>query len=235
MFVLVGDVVASRRVTDESRLLDGLAEILEDVNARITLPTPLRLVVRDEFHGVADSLGAACEAALRLRLAARGLVLPTVGGEEEPVDLRIGIGQGTSTTAPGQGPTGTAWWHAHDARRAAQELPDRAKWPPSLRTVLRSDDRMLAAAASAHLLLQDQLLARMDASDGRALLGLLDGERQVDIAEALGVTQPAVARRVKDRGALAITRALAELRAVTPADEADPSPVYSPPEPRRNA
>jgi hypothetical protein len=103
---------------------------------------------------------------------------------------------------------------ASDARRDAQELAARSRWPSSLRTVLRGGDDEHAAAINAYLLLQDQLLARMDASDRRALRGLLDGERQVDIAADLGVSQPAVARRVRDRGALAIASALAQWRAV---------------------
>lgn len=223
-YVLVGDVVESRRFHDPSALVDGLAEVLDTVNAVVVPQVPLRLVVRDEFHGAYDSAHAALEAALRLRLLTDDLVLPTTEGEDEPVDVRVGIGRGDSVTSEGGSLTGTAWWHASDARRQAQDRAARTRWPASLRTLLHDDDPMFAAQVSAYLLLQDQLLARMDASDRRALRGLLDGERQVDIAAALGVTQPAIARRVRDRGALAIAAALTQWREAERAAATSPSP-----------
>jgi hypothetical protein len=88
-----------------------------------------------------------------------------------------------------------------------------------LRTRCHADDPSTAALVNAHLLLQDQLLARLDARDRRALLGLLDEERQVDVAAELGITQPAIARRLRDRGALAIHRALRELAATSRAPD----------------
>lgn len=212
-YALVGDVVESRRFARPGALVDGLADLLDVVNARVEALQPLHLVVRDEFHGVYACAHQALEAALRLRLLTDDLVLPTRDGEDEPVDVRVGLGRGDVVTADTGSQTGAAWWHAHDARRAAQELASKTRWPPSTRSVLHDDDPLQAAQVTAYLLLQDQLLARMDASDRRALRGLLDGERQVDIAADLGVTQPAIARRVRDRGALAIAAALAQWRA----------------------
>lgn len=208
--VVVGDVVASRRFTDEQGLLRGLDEALDVVAARVASAVPLRLSVRDEFQGVYPDVATAVTATLRLRLATDDLVLPTRDDVDEPVELRLGLGIGT-VHAEGVHPTGAAWYHARDARREAEELPGRRSWPPSLRSRCRGDDSTLAAVVNAYLLLQDQLLARMDARDRRALVGLLDGERQVDVAADLGITQPAIARRLRDRGALAIHRALREL------------------------
>jgi hypothetical protein len=224
-YALVGDVVESRRYAEPGRLVDGLADVLAAVNGAVETVQPLALVVRDEFHGVYDRADRALEAILRLRLLTDDLVLPTVEGGEEAVDVRVGIGHGEVVTAGTGSQTGAAWWHAHDARRAAQDLASRPRWPGSLRTVLHDDDPVRAAQVNAHLLLQDQLLARMDASDRRALRGLLDGERQVDIAADLGVSQPAVARRVRDRGALAIAAALTQLREAEHAASARPAPT----------
>lgn len=226
MFVVVGDVVASRRILDTSGLLRGLQSCLDRVNEDVGGPLPLRLVVRDEFHGVYDTLSQALEATMRLRLAVGDLVLDTTDGEPEPVDVRVGIGAGDAIVGDTGAPSGTAWFHARDAKDLAQELPGKAKWPPSLRTVCRSDDPSFQALVNAYLICQDQLLARMDARDRRALRGLLDGERQVDVADDLGVTQPAIARRVKDRGALALHRSLQALATVT-----DPSPTPTIPDP----
>ncbi|MCC5949092.1 MAG: hypothetical protein JJT89_11605 [Nitriliruptoraceae bacterium] len=211
--VLIGDVVTSRRFTDEPGLLDGLRTALERVNGAVEARDPLALHVRDEFFGVYEGLGRAASAVLRLRLATDELVLSTADRIDEPVELRLGLGVGTASAA-GDHRTGTAWRHAASAREAAQTLAARRAWPGSLRSTCRADDTSLQATVSAYLLLQDQLLACLDARDRRALIGLLDGERQVDIAGALGVTQPAIARRLRDRGALALYRALETLAAI---------------------
>lgn len=215
-YAIIGDVVDSRRFASGRDLVDRLTAVLVSAADPVEGTAPLRVVVRDEFHGLYPTARLAVEAALRARLAAGTLVLPTVEGEDEPVDVRVGIGHGDAEIAESGTPIGAAWWHARDARDAAQELPGKTRWPPSLRSVCRSDDPVVQSALGAYLLLQDQLFARMDARDRRALLGLLDGERQVDIAAELGVTQPAIARRVKERGALAIVRALAELDHLPP-------------------
>lgn len=203
-WILAGDVVTSRRFTDHAALLAGLDRSLAAVNAATAPPVPLRRLADDQFGGGFDTLAEVVMATVRLRIVTDDLVLATVDGEDEPVDVRVGLAAGTRGPEPLSGPT---WDAAVAARREAQELPDRPKWPPSLRTVVAADAPR-APLANAYLVLQDQLLARMDARDRRALVGLLDAERQVDIADDLGVTQPAIARRVRDRGALAITRAL---------------------------
>jgi hypothetical protein len=214
--VVVGDVVASRRFRDEAALLRGLRDALAAVDARVPALQPLAPTVRDEFQGVYADLGDAATAALRLRLVTDELVLPTVEDVDEPVELRLGLGIGSVREEVGH-PTGTAWYHARDAKAAAQELPSKRTWPASLRSRCHADDPLLQGTINAHLLLQDQLLARLDARDRRALTGLLDDERQVDVAAELGITQPAIARRLRDRGALALHRALLELRTASAA------------------
>jgi hypothetical protein len=213
--VVTGDVVGSRRFADQDALTAGLAGALARVEVRLPAWSSLGLVVRDEFAGVYDDLATAAEAALRLRLATDDLVLTTTDGVDEPVELRLGFGVGAAGRRDGHR-TGAAWYHARDARAAAQDLPARRSWPASLRSRCHADDATLRSLVNAYLLLQDQLLARLDARDRRALLGLLDHERQVDVAAELGVTQPAIARRLRDRGALAIHRALEELRGLPP-------------------
>jgi hypothetical protein len=213
--VVVGDVVRSRRFRDEHALLRGLSDALTVVAGRVPARVPLGLTVRDEFAGVYDHLGDAATAVLRLRLATDDLVLATEDDVDEPVELRLGLGIGAVDTG-GSHPTGPAWYLARDARHDAEVLPSRRTWPASLRSRCRATDPALATTVNAYLLLQDQLLARLDARDRRALLGLLDHERQVDVAAELGITQPAIARRLRDRGALALHRALLELRGQGP-------------------
>ncbi len=213
---LVGDVVRSRSYGDAEALLRVLGDLVAAVNDAVPAEQPLRLVVRDEFQAIYPSVADAVEAALRLRLAAGDVALRTVEGEHEPLDVRVGLGEGDVILGDGHSPaagqSGSAWWAAREALEQAFELPGKSQWPPSLRSVYRGPDRALQGAVNAYLLCQDQLFARMDLRDRRALRGLLDGERQVDVARDLGITQPAIARRLRDRGALAIKRGLEALR-----------------------
>ncbi len=204
--VVAGDVVTSRRYLDRAGLLEGLDAALAAVEAAEPGAAPLRRVERDVFRGGYHEVGTAAAAALRLRLATDGLVLDTVGGAPEAVELRLGVGIGAPSAATDL---------AEQALAEAEELPSSRRWPASLRSRCRAVDPMVEGALNAHLLLQDQLLARLDARDRRALMGLLDGERQVDVAAALGVSQPAIARRIRVRGSLALHRALLELQGAT--------------------
>lgn len=229
VIVVTGDVVSSRRFVENERLLAGLDAALAAVEAAEPGARPLRRTERDVFHGVYTELGVAVAAALRLRLATDPLVLPTRDGVDEPVELRLGLGIGpppaTGTVRVTSSAVREAMVRARAALREAEQLPMSRTWPDSLRSRCTADDPLLGAAINAHLLLQDQLLARLDARDRRALLGLLDGERQVDIAAALGVTQPAIARRIRVRGSLALHRAVQELRLATPASDIDASAI----------
>jgi hypothetical protein len=223
--VVAGDVVASRRFVDLDGLLLGLDRVLAAVATAEPGVRALRRAERDVFDGVYADLGVAMTAVLRLRLATDGLVLPTVDGTDEPVELRLGVGSVRGRGASGDAAAlQDARERAAEALAAAQRLAASRTWPDSLRSRCEADDPTLAAAINAHLLLQDQLLARLDARDRRALVGLLDGERQVDIAAALGVSQPAIARRIRVRGSLALHRAVQELRLATrSADTAVPA------------
>ncbi len=224
---VTGDVVGSRRFLTPDRLLAGLDRVLAGVDAVEPATERLHRTGGDVFLGVYRDLGSAATAVLRLRLATDDLVLPTADGVDEPVELRLGLGiddpvddaRGASGPTADAGPTlGDATVAAARAREAlleAEQLGASRTWPDSLRSRCRAGEPVLAAAVNAHLLLQDQLLARLDARDRRALLGLLDGERQVDVARSLGVTQPAIARRLRARGSLALHRAVLELRTAT--------------------
>lgn len=226
--VITGDVVTSRRYRDRKELLAGLDAALAAVEGASRSLVELRRIDADVFLGAYADVGSAAAAALRVRLATDGLVLATVTGTTEAVELRLGmgVGPGWRVAAGGEQRASSALDRAASLARAAlaeaEELPSSRRWPDSLRSRCRACDPLLEGAINAHLLLQDQLLARLDARDRRALTGLLDGERQVDVAAALGVSQPAIARRIRVRGSLALHRALLELqRATRPADSGD--------------
>lgn len=219
--VITGDVVTSRRYRDREQLLTGLDAALADVHAASPGVLELRRLEGDVFLGAYADVGSAAAAALRVRLATDGLVLTTLMGTTEAVELRLGMGVGPGwlVAADGDDRAPAALDRATTLARAAlaeaEDLPTSRRWPDSLRSRCRACDPVLEGAMNAHLLLQDQLLARLDARDRRALVGLLDGERQVDVAAALGVSQPAIARRIRVRGSLALHRALLELQRST--------------------
>lgn len=219
--VITGDVVTSRRYRDREQLLTGLDAVLADVHGANPGVIELRRLEGDVFLGAYADVGSAAAAALRLRLATDGLLLTTLMDTTEAVELRLGIGLGPGwlVAAGRHDGASTALDRATTLARAAlaeaEELPTSRRWPDSLRSRCRACDPVLEGAINAHLLLQDQLLARLDTRDRRALVGLLDGERQVDVAAALGVSQPAIARRIRVRGSLALHRALLELQRAT--------------------
>lgn len=202
---VLGDVVGSREIDDQTAMLRRLAGGLAATADALPAVQPPRLTIGDEFQAVYTRLPVALEAALRLRLL--------VGTSEHgpALDLRIGIGEGevevTGAAELPAGQSGTAWWRARDAIDAVSELVGRSQWPRSLRTVFRGDDDD-EGRVMAYLLCQDELVARLDDRDRHVLLGLLDGRQQADVAAELGISQPAVAKRQHDHGLVTILRAL---------------------------
>lgn len=207
VIALVGDVVASRAAADQRTLLRSVTAALDRAAAAVPALQSPALTIGDEFQALYPDLATAVDGWLRLRCE--------LGRGSPPVDVRVGLGRGTvedtgAAPAPA-GQSGTAWWHARDALDAARDLERRSHWPRSVRTRYVGDDER-AGAVNAVLLLADQLLAGMDAGDLAILAGLRDGRRQADVADELGISQSAVARREGDRGISAVHRAVEELR-----------------------
>jgi hypothetical protein len=166
--------------------------------------------IGDEFQGVYSSLGAALDATLLLRLR-RFVAKPDL-----PAGLRFGIGEGdvvqSPVAEPPYGQSGTAWWKAREAIDRIEGNAARNRWPRSARTAYAGSDTAFESVVNAFLLTRDALLARADRSDARICLGLFLGESQREVAEDLGVTQPAVAQRSADKGWHAVWQAHALFR-----------------------
>ncbi len=205
VFAVIGDVVGSRQATDQRHMLEEIAADLEWVNSRVEPVQVLAPTVGDEFQGVYSSLGAALDSTLLLRLR-RFVTEPDL-----PTGLRFGIGEGEVVQAPvaepPYGQSGTAWWKAREAIDRIEGNAGRNKWPRSAQTAFSGSDPGLEAAVNAFLLTRDALLARADRSDARICLGLFLGESQREVADDLGVTQPAVAQRSADKGWHAVWQA----------------------------
>lgn len=201
---VVGDVVASRGVADQQRLLAGVATAVGALtDARSAAPT-----TGDEFQAVYDDLPTAVRslAALRLQL----LDDPPV---DRPVALRLGLGTGEvvgpdpiEAGAPGQ--SGPGWWHAREA--LDHVASPRRGWPEVGWWVLGDDDGHLPAVRAVMVAL-DTIAARFDALDVSLARGILDGATARSLADVHGITPQSVGERLHDHGVYGWVRTLQTL------------------------
>ncbi len=216
---VIGDVVESRRYRDQEGLLQTLAAALAWVNERLSARQPLQLTVGDEFQGVYEEVATALEATLLVRLRLAGFSVGGLEGRLHAPDLRFGVGWGevvqADVAAAPLAQSGPGWWSARRALDEVAAVAAKVHWPKSLRTVLRGVGGEVEGAINAFLVCRDELLGRMDERDARITLALFLGERQVDVARELGISQPAVARRVREKGASAVFRGHAALRVIS--------------------
>jgi DNA-binding transcriptional LysR family regulator len=205
---LIGDVVASRRTGDRAALHGRLLDLLTAVNGTCAPTTPLRITVGDEFQGAFATVGEALRASLRLRLG----LLPDH-------DMRHGLGWGEVGVLQDRPRVedGPGWWAARDAihevqqaqahpgtrfRRTAYRLAEGATGP----------DADLVTAA---LVLRDAAVGALSDRSVSVLRGLLAGQTQREVAEALGISPSAVSQRVRSDGLAALVAADEQLGRVS--------------------
>lgn len=198
---VVLDIVESRTHPDQTRLLAGVADRVQQVLVDAGRAASAGSTAGDELQARYDQPGDAVVDLARLRLSL--LVEPPAG---RPVEVRAGIGVGevdtaaVDATAPGQ--SGTAWWHAREAvEHAARQ---RNGWPPLRWWVVGDDVRVLRAT----LVALDTIAARFDDTDRVAALGLLDGEVAAQLAERIGVTGSTLSSRLHRHGVYGWVRTL---------------------------
>lgn len=197
---LIGDLIASRTSLDRARLHTHLDQVLGEVNAMTSPVRPLWITAGDEFQGTFPDVGSAVQASLliRVRLAPGQDVRHGIGwGATAVLDARTGVEDG-----PG-------WWAARSAIEAVEEAEGSAG-TRSLRTAYRlaegaegPDPRLVNAA----LVLRDERVTGLSARSMSVLRGLLSGETQRVLAEALGISPSAVSQRVRADGLAALVRA----------------------------
>lgn len=204
--VAIGDVVDSRQVPDQRRLLAGLAEAVNDLDGVRSASA----TTGDEFQAMYTDLPTAIRSVADLRL--RLLDEPPA---EQPVELRVGFGVGEvigpephDAGAPGQ--SGPGWWHARAALDHVRE-PRRA-WP-QLRWWISAGDEQVGELAPfrATLVALDALASRFDAHDVSLARGLLAGRRASDLARERDLTRQSVAERLHDHGVYGWIRTLETL------------------------
>lgn len=197
---VIGDLVGSRTKSDRAKVHEAFADAVEEINNTWQPVTPLRITVGDEYQGAFETVGAAIQAAFRLRI-----VLDPV------VDVRHGISWG-ATRVLSDDPRvedGPAWWSA----RAAIEEAERAENKAASRSVrtwyqpVEDAGGPDPAALNAALIARDELFSRLDRSSVSVLSGMLSAMSQKAIAAELDITPSAVSQRVRRDGIAAIVRA----------------------------
>ncbi len=218
--VVIGDLVGSRGAPNRRALHRAVEKALVSVNATVPAVTELRVTVGDEFQGAYATLGAAIEAALRVRLE----LLPAA-------DVRVGIGRGPVQLLDAERgiEDGPGWWAARAAIVAVEQAAGRAA-TRHLRTAYRAapdgggaargagdDDGAgggpgarddTADAVNAALLCRDHLVGSLSQRSIRLLRGLMDPHTtQSELATLEGISASAVSQRVRADGIGAVLAA----------------------------
>lgn len=210
--VLIGDIVGSRGTTDRQALHDAVEEALVAVDDVVPSVNGLRVTAGDEFQGTYATLGAAVEAALRVRLA----LLPQV-------DTRFGLGRGEVVILdPVRGiEDGPGWWAARAAIEEVEEAAGRAPTRHARTAYRAAVDRPAAEHAAAEpavnaaLLCRDHLVGSLSDRSLRLLRGLMDpNTTQGELAAREGISPSAVSQRVRADGIGAVLAAHDLLRAM---------------------
>ena len=197
---LIGDLIGSRATGDRRALHRAFERALDEVNAKLSPLTPMRMQVGDEYQGVFASLGDALSASLLVRLRLRPLG-----------DIRHGIGRGeveVLSDSP-RVEDGPGWWAARAAIAQVEEAQSKAA-TRTLRTAYLAHVSAAAtdeAAVNAALLLRDERVSGLSERSLSVLRGLLSGRAQRDLAEELGISPSAVSQRVRADGLGAIVAA----------------------------
>ncbi len=214
--VVIGDLVGSRGAPNRRALHRAVDKALVSVNAAVPAVTELRITVGDEFQGAYDTLGAAIEAALRVRLE----LLPSA-------DVRVGIGRGPVQLLDAERgiEDGPGWWAARAAIEEVEQAAARAA-TRHLRTAYRPAPELSGASATdgpghgadadavnAALLCRDHLVGSLSQRSVRLLRGLMDPHTtQSELAALEGISASAVSQRVRADGIGAVLAAEGLLR-----------------------
>ncbi|HYN67288.1 MAG TPA: SatD family protein [Ornithinibacter sp.] len=212
--VVIGDLVGSRGAPNRRALHRAVEKALVGVNAAVPAVTELRVTVGDEFQGAYSTLGAALEAALRVRLE----LLPGA-------DVRVGIGRGPVQLLDAERgiEDGPGWWAARAAIEAVEQAAGRSA-TRHLRTAYRpapgDDDAHRDGgrhadpdAVNAALLCRDHLVGSLSQRSLRLLRGLMDPHTtQSELAAFEGISASAVSQRVRTDGIGAVLAAQDLLR-----------------------
>jgi hypothetical protein len=185
LYAVIGDLVGSRTQPSRVEAQQHLLAALRTTNDRLPAVQPLEPTIGDELQGVYDTLGAALEATVLVRLA-----LP------ETMDCRFGVGVGhleiVGASAYGLTQDGPAWWSAREAIDTAKRM---GRQLPGLRTRVRRAEQEEGDVVNAYLLCRDDIVSGFDGRQRRIALGVLEGRTMAAIAQTEGISTSAVSQR----------------------------------------
>lgn len=194
---LIIDIVGSRQLSDRPAAQRAIHDAFAVAAADAEVVEPLWATVGDEFQAVFPRVRDALRVTSLMRL-----VFP------DAIDCRFGLGSGdVRRLDAGRGAPiydGSAWYHA---RGALDEVDQRSRNAPGLRTWFHSDDATEVALVTSHLILRDHLIDGMSGRERRLAAGALRGEPQQRLAESEGITQSAVSQNLRRSGAAALIAA----------------------------
>ncbi|CAL4859381.1 SatD family protein [Microbacterium sp. MM2322] len=202
---VIADIVGSRDLVDRAGAQRSIVATAHQVHADHPVTTsPMTATVGDEFQAVYPDLAAALTSLLLVQLR-----LP------DGVHLRFGLGVGDVDPIDDTITDGPGWWAARAAIDEAHRLQDRAV--PRARTRIAAaegeDAVMLEriAYANAYVLARDELVASMSDRSRRLTYGRCLGRTQRELADAEGITQPAVSQALASAGSAALVAGFADL------------------------
>ncbi|AZS43422.1 hypothetical protein BWL13_00977 [Microbacterium oleivorans] len=202
---VIADIVGSRTLADRAGAQRSIVATAGRVHAdHPVAASALAATVGDEFQSVYRTLTAALTSLLLIQLD-----LP------EGVQLRFGIGVGAVDPVDEAITDGPGWWAARAAIDEAHRLQDRAV--PHARTRIaatKGEDAVMLeriAYANAYVLARDELVASMSERTRRLTYGRCLGRTQRELADAEGITQPAVSQALATAGSAALVAGFADL------------------------
>lgn len=204
---VIADVIGSRSYPDRSAVQAQVEQLLSAVTTALPPLTPFAPTAGDELQAIYGTRNQALAATLLAALL-----------HEEGPQLRFGLGQGevfgVHSEASDNVQDGPGWWRA---REAIVEVGTLQKRHPDLRTRFVGANRHDDAVINAYLLARDHIVAGMSVNARRYARGVAEGRSQDEIAEEVGVTQPAVSKSLRASGAAELVLGLRELTLETPA------------------
>jgi hypothetical protein len=214
--VITGDVVGSSKFRAQH---ENLITTLKTAFKEIEEWKPDSILARfsiyrgDSFQGVLSKPEEALTVSIFIRGALRCWC--KAPRRESALDSRISIGIGTIDYLPkGSGTEGEG-----DAFRRSGLILDEMKGDQRL--LISTPWNPINVELEAECSLLDALIDKWSPEQAQALLYYLKGFTQIQIAEELGVSQPAVAYRLKSAGAWAIATLLKRYRKIID-DNTDP-------------
>lgn len=203
--VLTGDLIGSRRLGARTAMLPQILGQALDPTAYAGLKWPARVAGRQIHRG--DEFQLVIEPAVAGGLAAALFLLCALKRAAPPLEARIAVGVGGADYF-GADPQGGGFQGDGEAFQASGLLLE----------AMKRDGRRVAVTTpwpdvNAELLvtcrLLDQIVAQWTPQQASSIQALLRGETQDSAAEAAGISQSAVAQRLRRAGAPAV-RALLE-------------------------